>query len=185
MKRLKQILVLFFLFCAGHLLHAQEDTIKTEMKFDFGITRDKNINIWPLLKYYREGKQVDLQVLSPFFRKQFDTLTQTTRSHLFPIYWNYNNPGISDKRILSLYYPTLFRARKDSLYDINSYRFFELAPHINMLEFSKSKDGLFVQNNLFFFLWFKNDQINHRSHFIFSGILIRLKTKQTCFFLFI
>ncbi len=147
-------------------IFGQRDTLKSDMKFDFGITRDKNINIWPLFKYFRDRNELDLQVLYPVFRKQYDTLTETSRSHFFPLYWNYKDKKLTDKRFVSLYYPSLVRTVKDSAWGVNSFRFLELAPEVNMLEFTKSKDGLFVQNNLLFFIWTKNDRINHRSHFI-------------------
>jgi len=178
MKLLKSIVILLYFTSLSQLLIGQKDSIKSDMKFDFGITRDKNINIWPLLRYYREGKQLDLQVLSPVFRKQVDTLTQTTRSHLFPIYWNYSDINVSDKRFLSLYYPSLIRTKNDSATGTNSFRFLELAPEINMLEFTKSKDGLFVQNNLLFFIWSKNDRINHRSHFITFPLYWNFKSPE-------
>ncbi len=179
MKFLKHILLFFCFLHVSQTLTGQEDTAQTQMKFDFGITRDKNINLWPLFKYFRDKNEVDLQVLYPVFRKQYDTLTQTNRSHLFPLYWNYKDTKIQDKRFLSLYYPSLVRTVKDSSRTVNSFRFLELAPEVNMLEFTKSDDGLFVQNNLLFFIWSKNDRINHRSHFITFPLYWHFKSLES------
>ncbi|NJO91582.1 MAG: hypothetical protein HC831_23435 [Chloroflexia bacterium] len=158
------------------------------MKFDFGITRDKNINIWPLFKYFRDRSELDLQVLYPVFRKQYDTLTQTSHSHFFPFYWNYKDRKVTDKRFISTYYPSLVRTVKDNAWGVNSFRFLELAPEVNMLEFTKSKDGL-LYKIIYFFLsgqrMIRLIIVPILLLFLFTGILSRFKVRQTFSFLFI
>lgn len=165
-KKIYFIFLTIAVFALNSQLFAQKDTVNTDLKFDFGITRDKNINLWPVLKYQNEDFKRDLQIMFPIYRRQTDSVNQTLKSHFIPFYWNSKDSLVQDKRILSLYYPSLLRFKNDQRTQTKSFRFLELAPKINMLEFTKSQDGLFVKNNLLFFLWAKNDIQNQSSHLV-------------------
>jgi hypothetical protein len=147
-------------------IYGQLDSTTAAMKFDLGITRDQNINLWPLFRISHETDKNNLQVLFPIYGRQSNLADNSVKSHLLPAYWNYKDSSLSDKRILSLYYPSVLRIKNDKERDIKSVAFLQLAPKIQMLEFAKSKDGLFVENNLLFFLWSKNDVENQTSHLI-------------------
>lgn len=149
------------------IMSAQRDSTKKEMTFDFGLTRDKNINIWPVFKYQKNEQGKELQLLSPIYKHQQDYINKSKHTHLFPLFWNDSSKVDQDIRLLSLYYPSLFHYSIKDTGSISSFKFLELAPEISMMEFTKSKDGLYIQNNLLFFLWFKNDIIRKRSYFVF------------------
>jgi hypothetical protein len=69
-------------------------------------------------------------------------------------------------RILSTFYPSIVHTSKNFRENTTTFTFVELAPRINILEFKKSPDGLIMQNNLLFFLWFKNNQLTQKSHLV-------------------
>lgn len=171
MKRLSLLFVfsLLMLLCVSST-QGQTDTIKSEMHFDLGITRDMNINLWPIFKRYKTKESNELQVVFPIFKYKRYYKNPSKSSHFFPIYWSDSSSKGKDLRLLSFYYPSIFRISKDFERNTSSFKFVELVPEINFMEVTKSADGLFVQNNMLFMLWFKNDLALHRSHFIFFPV---------------
>lgn len=167
MKQIAAIALSFILILAvAPATQGQTDSIKSEMRFDLGITRDLNINLWPVFKRYKTKESNEVQLIFPLFKYKRNYLAPSKHSHLFPVYWSDSSAGGKDFRFLSLYYPSIVRTSKDYIRNVRSFKFVELAPEINFVEITKSSDGLFVQNNMLFMLWFKNDLALHKSHFI-------------------
>ncbi len=156
----------------------QTDSIKSEMHFDLGITRDMNINLWPIFKRYKTKESNEVQVIFPLFKYKRNYLTPAKHSHFFPVYLSDSSAAGKDFRFISLYYPSVVRTSKDYVRNSSSFKFIELAPEINFVEFTKSSNGLFVQNNMLFMLWFKNDLALHKSHFIFFPVYWSFKNPQ-------
>jgi len=179
MKRIATIaLSLIFAISFAPSAQGQTDTIKSEMRFDLGITRDMNINLWPIFKRYKTKESNEVQAIFPLFKYKRYYLAPAKHSHLFPIYLSDSSSAGKDFRFLSLYYPSIVRTSKDYIKKSSSFKFIELAPEINFVEVTKSSDGLFVQNNMLFMLWFKNDLALHRSHFIFFPAYWSFKNPQ-------
>jgi hypothetical protein len=161
------ILVLFSVFLFGNTF-AQTDSLKNNLEFDFGITRGRNINIWPIFKRYRSQEKKELQIAFPIYSKTINYNLQTRHSHFIPFYITDSSAKAIDIRLLSFYYPTLYHYQRLSLpqTDIRSYKFFELAPNISLLGLSRSSKGLYVENNMFFFIWYKKDSISNKTRLI-------------------
>ena len=136
------------------------------MRFDFGIVRDKNRHIWPLIYKHKTKEYKDLQLLFTIYRKYRSYEIPYKHSHLLPFYWFDSSAAKKDLKLGTLYYPSLFRIINDTATKSKTYRFAELAPEINLLNITKSKTGLFTQNNLFFFIWSKNDVLKNKNYFI-------------------
>jgi hypothetical protein len=170
------VILLFLIFSVQ--LSAQKDSIKSEMNFDFGLARDWNINFWPLVKYSRTKDFKDVQVLFPLFIYHYNFLNPLKKSHLFPVYWYDSSKTEVDLKIFSTYYPSVFRYNKNFGNHTKSLRLIEIAPEINLLEFSRSPDGLFIQNNFLFLLWYKNDLVLQKSHLIFFPLYWSFKNKS-------
>jgi hypothetical protein len=152
---------------SGFNLSAQSDsTTGDNLKFDLGIIRDKNRHLWPLIYKHKNNEYKDLQLLFTIYRNYRTYENPSKHNHLLPFYWYNNNEIVKDVRIGTLYYPTLFRFINDTINKSKSFRFLELAPEINLLNITKSKTGLFTQNNFFFFIWSKNDVLKNKSNFI-------------------
>ncbi|MHC1705376.1 MAG: hypothetical protein AB9846_15830 [Tenuifilaceae bacterium] len=165
-QSLMKFVVLLYILINPFLSFSQNDTTKTKMKFDFGITRDRNINLWPIYKRTFTKFEIDKQLLFPIYRNYQNIKFGEKRSHLFPIYWKDSSKSVENLRIISTYYPSLLHITKDNTEKTRTFTLLEFAPRINLLEFKKSPDGLVMQNNLLFFLWYQNNQITQRSHLI-------------------
>ncbi|MCF8430151.1 MAG: hypothetical protein K9G64_08475, partial [Bacteroidia bacterium] len=136
------------------------------MRFDFGIVRDKNRHIWPLIYKHKTKEYKDLQLIFTIYRKYRSYEIPYKHSHLLPFYWYDSSASKKDLKIGTLYYPSLFRIINDTATKSKTYRFAELAPEINLLNVTKSKTGVYSQNNFFFFIWSKNDLIKNKNYFI-------------------
>ena len=145
---------------------AQSDTIKKSMTFDFGLTRDRNINLWPIYKRTITKYEIDKQFIFPIYRNYKNLKLGEKRSHVLPFYWKDSSENSENLRILSTYYPSIFHLAKNKEENTKTFTFVEFAPRINLLEFKKSPDGLVMQNNLLFFLWYQNNQVTKREHLI-------------------
>jgi len=180
---MKRFFAVIFLMCLLLIcidsLQAQKDTSKTKLTFDFGITRGKNIELWPLVKINRTEKKHDVQLFFTIYRKLRYLDKPSLHSHLVPIFWYDSSNIVRDLRLGSIYYPSLLRFSTDVERGIKSFRFFELAPEINMLEFSKSADGLYVQNNMFFFIWYSNDKKFEKAHLVIFPLYYWYKNSST------
>lgn len=166
----KTTLLFALLFLFATQCFAQTDSLKNDLKFDFGITRNKNLNLWPIFKITQNDELSDIQLLFTIFQKKRNKQKQTKHSHLLPFYFNDSSTYNRDLRILSLYYPTLFHYQRNYQSDFNSYKILELAPKISLFGFAKTKDGLLIENNLLFFLWYKNNSIEQKSYLVLFPI---------------
>jgi len=168
MKHKLKIISLFVIFVIiSGLAMSQNDSAKSEMAFDFGLARDWKVNLWPLIKYNKTKENKDLQILFSDFRYHYNYSEPRKNTYFFPAYWYDSTSANVDFRLFSTYYPSVFHYNKDFTVNSRSFRFFEIAPEIDLLEFTKSPDGLFIQNNILFLLWYKNDRIAEKSHLIF------------------
>jgi hypothetical protein len=149
--------LLFVLF--SNNIFSQGDTIRKNLSFDFGITRGRNINFWPIYREFKNSEKRELQILYPIFSKTINYNTKSTHFYILPFLINDSSSLGVDKRIFSFYYPSILHFQSRTLSDtyINSFRFIELAPNISCLGISRSPNGLYVDNNLFFFIWYKRD----------------------------
>ncbi len=162
---MKKFLIVIFLIINILPVDAQRDTTK-EFKIDVGITRDCDIIIFPIFRFQRNINIYNLQILYPLYIYRRDYKAHTYYSHFLPFYISDSTHISYNLRILSLYYPTLFYFGRDYQNEIWRLSFVDLVPGINFLQLSKSKNGLFVENNLFFFIFYKNDYINKKRHFV-------------------
>ena len=149
--------VLSFLFLGSGF--AQTDSLSGKMSFDFGITRGKNINLFPLLVKYKSLERKEWQVLFPLFSKSVNYQIREKHLQLLPILKSDSTENGHDIRLLTLYYPSLFRFQRQVVNGdlVKSTRFLELAPNISLLAASRSAQGLVVENNMFFFIWYRRN----------------------------
>ena len=161
----KYILVLLLSLFYGYSF-AQVDSTKKEMKFDLGITRDQNINLWPIFKRTFTQYETDKQILFPIYRSYKNTLRVERRTHLLPFYWSDSSKSGKNLRVISTFYPSLFHISTDFEDNTKTFTLLEFAPKVNILEFKKSPDGLVLENNLLFFLWYKDNKITQKSHLV-------------------
>lgn len=169
LKRTISFRIRFFLILIVFLpIHcfSQIDTTKRGMSFDFGLTRDRNINLWPIYKRTISEYEKDKQLLFPIYRSYQNKKVGEMRSHILPLFWKDSSKTEENSKFISLFYPSLVHLSKDKLKNTKTFTLLEFAPRINLLEFKKSPDGLVMQNNLLFFLWFQNNQITKRSHLV-------------------
>lgn len=161
----KYVLVfLLSLFCGYSF--AQVDSTKKEMKFDLGITRDQNINLWPIFKRTFTQYETDKQILFPIYRSYKNTLRVERRTHFLPFYWSDSSKNGKNLRVISTFYPSLFHVSNDFKDNTKTFTLLEFAPKVNILEFKKSPDGLVLENNLLFFLWYKDNKLTQKSHLV-------------------
>lgn len=159
--------ILLFVLWFGTFTSVKSQVDSTDqLKFDFGLVRDKNRHMWPLLYKHKTKDYKDLQLFFTIYRSYKSYTTPYKHNHFLPFYWYDSSAALKDIRIGTLYYPSLFRIISDTTSKSKSYRFLELAPEINFLNITKSKTGLLTQNNFFFFIWSKNDVLNHKSNFV-------------------
>ncbi len=178
---LQTALLFLFAFLFNLQSYSQTDSTKKSMSFDFGLTRDRNINLWPIYKRTISDYEKDKQLLFPIYRSYQNFKLKEKRSHLVPFFWKDSSKTNENLRIVSLYYPSLIHLSKDNVDKTKTFTFLEFAPRINILEFKKSPDGLVMQNNLLFFLWVQNNQITKKSHIIIFPTYWQFKspTKET------
>ncbi|MFH0894359.1 MAG: hypothetical protein V2A54_07975 [Bacteroidota bacterium] len=162
-RRILLLLIFLFILLSAS---AQKDTVRSGMRIDLGFTRDRNVNMWPFLKVFKSKEEKDVQVLFPFFRSKNEYTIKRRHSHLVPLWWNTKSPGMRDLRLLTVLYPSVIRVQKDTIDTTRSIRILELAPEINLIEFTRSKNGMIVNNNILFLLWYKNNKKTQRSSLI-------------------
>ncbi|MGE0077841.1 MAG: hypothetical protein AB7S48_08280 [Bacteroidales bacterium] len=162
----KAIILTFALTLLSSTGFSQVDSTKKELKFDFGITRDRNINIWPIFKRTSSNIESDKQLFFPIYRSYENFKLKEKRSHLLPFYWKDSSNSVKNFRIISTFYPSLYHTSINYKENTKTFTLLEFAPYVNILEFKKSPDGLVMQNNLLFFLWYKNNQLTKKSHLV-------------------
>lgn len=160
------ILGLFLVVLAAESF-SQTDSAKTNLTFDFGITRGRNINLWPVLNKFKNNEKRELQILYPVFSKTTIYAPRQKHFQFIPFAITDSSEQEIDKRYVSFYYPSVFHSRKQEFGSakLTSFKFLELAPNISCLGISRSPGGLFVDNNLFFFIWYKKDPVQRTTRF--------------------
>ncbi len=167
--RFKYLPSLLILLLAIVPVFSQNDSLsKKQLSFDFGITRGQNINLWPLFKKYKSEERRELQILFPLYSQKKNYAKHTRHFRLLPFVISDSSVHGRDWRFLSLYYPTLLHVHRqhDSAGIKRSFSFLELAPHISFLGFSRSPGGLVLENNLFFFIWYRKDALEGKTKFV-------------------
>jgi hypothetical protein len=179
MKFLFYVVISFLLTLApASDVFSQIDTASSKMSFDFGLTRGNNFNLLPLYKRIKTKEKKEVDILFPIYGSKHDYISHSKRSHLFPVYWSDSTSNTHDFRFLSLYYPSLIHISRERSNDLHSLKIFDLAPEINFLEFTRSADGQYIQNNLFFFLWYNNNKVEQKSHLIFFPLYWSFRNKE-------
>jgi hypothetical protein len=161
--------------CAASIT-AQNDTVKSSLKYDLGFTRNRNINLWPLFKRTSSRDNYDIQVVAPLFRYHRDQLNHHTHTHVFPLFWSDSTARKQDLRVVSFYYPSLIHVIHDKTAGTHSFKFLELAPYISFFEMTKTREGTIVQNNLFFFILHKENKVTRSSYLICFPVYWSFKT---------
>ncbi len=169
LARIKYFLAAFLFLCTSFNLISQSDTIKKKnLSLDLGITRGHNINLWPFFKKYKNFEKKELQIIYPLFSKRTNYKAHTKHFQLLPFYISDSSSKGTTKRFLSLYYPSVLRThkQKDSTGTYRSFNFLELAPHISLLGLNRSPNGLSVENNIFFFIWYRKDILQEKTRLV-------------------
>jgi hypothetical protein len=137
-----------------------------ELNIDIGITRNRNKYLWPLIYREKTETSYDLQLMFTLYRNHqiFDVAYQ--HQHLLPLYWYTKSAGVTTLKLATTYYPSLINFERDSAAGITKFKLGSLMPNIDLLNVSRSKNGLFVENNFFFFIFSKNDSIARKSHLV-------------------
>lgn len=178
-------LFLLLLLANTYVAYSQNDTSSTKMSFDFGITRDRNINLWPIFLRTKNDKESDRQILFPIYRSYENFSPVEKRTHLIPFYWKDSSAREENYRFISLYYPSLIHTEKNYLAQSRTFTLLELAPRINFLEVKKSHDGLVMENNLLFFFWYQQNQLTQKSYLVVFPAFWQFKNlpRETSIFL--
>ena len=159
---LKQILLWLCMVLFGQ--HAfGSDSINTNLSFDFGVTRGRNINLWPVFKRFKNEEQKELQIIYPLFSKTSNDLDASKHLQVVPFYVADSSATKIDKRYLTLYFPSLYHYNKSLNDSITTRRFVELAPYVSLFGLSRTPAGMSVENNLLFFIWFKRSAYSNVS----------------------
>lgn len=171
-------IILFIFIINLSTASAQKDS--SDMRLDIGWTRDKDINLWPVLKYKKDTSIgfVKTDVLFSIYRYKRQRAFSEKYSHLFPVWRKKSNLSENDFRLFSMYYPSFIHYRNNKIQGIKSFDFLELAPGISALGFSKSNDGLYVDNNLLFLLWFNKNEVQKSSFLIFFPLYWSFKNPK-------
>lgn len=152
LMRPKWLLLLFLTLRVIPCSFSQPDTVKSDLSFDLGLTRGRNVNLWPVFKKYRDDERKELQVLYPLFVKTVNYKTPSKQIQVIPFYIGDSNNKGTDKRLVSLYYPSLVHLNKQyrGNVSISGFKLLEFAPGISLLGISRAANGLIVENNMFF-----------------------------------
>ncbi len=172
---LKFLLCLFFVF-EGQEILAQTDSTD-QLKFDVGITRNKNRHLWPII--YRENNEEskDLQLAFSLYQRYEKTDSSLFHSHLLPMYWHTFEPNNTTLKIGTVYYPSLFEYSADTFQNRKTYRIGSLLPGVDLMNISRSNNGLFIENNVFFFVYSKIDVVRQKSHVVVFPLYWYYKNK--------
>ena len=179
MKKIVQLLVFL---CIGSLSFSQKDTISSEVAFDFGLTRNKNVNLWPILVKSKTANEFKLSVFSNLIGYSKNTLDSTKHGHVFPLYYVDSSPVLRDIRLGTTYYPSLYRKTENFKQEFTSYKFFEIAQYLSFLQFTNSKNGFEVENNLFFFIWYNKSVAEQRTSFVTFPLVWYYKKPLSTYF---
>lgn len=171
--------LLFFLFVfEGQAIFAQTDTTD-QLKFDVGITRNKNRHLWPIIYRDNNEESKDLQLAFSLYQRYEKTDSSLFHTHLLPLYWKTIEPNAVTLKIGTVYYPSLFEYNFDSFQNRKNYRIGSLLPGVDLMNITRSNNGLFIENNAFFFVYSKIDVVRQKSHVVVFPLYWYYKNKRT------
>ncbi len=172
--------ILFLLLSTFIILTAKAQNDSSDMKLDIGWTRDKNMNLWPIVKYKKDTSIgfVKTDILFSIYSYSRNRELKEKYSHFYPLWRKKSNMDENDFRLFSIFYPSVYHQNYDYTTGIKSFNFLEIAPGISVLGFSKSADGLFIDHNLLFLLWFNKDEAKKSSYLIFFPVYWSFKNPQ-------
>ncbi len=178
MKNSTRIFIFLTLIFISQFSAAQKDT--SDMQLDIGWTRDKNINLWPILKYKQDTTVGYLRtdIFFSIYRFGRNGENNEKYSHFYPLWRKKNNLSESDFRLFSMYYPSVFRYHNDKILGLKSFVFLQFAPEISAICFSKSADDLYIENNLLFLLWYKKNEAKKSSFLILFPVYWAFENPQ-------
>ncbi len=107
------------------------------MKTDVGITRGKNLHIWPIIYRDKTAKEKTVQAAFSLYTFRKSLVDSSFHTHLLPLYTLKQDSVYRDLRIGSLYYPSLYRYERNEDKGFRSTKLLEIAPYINLLELSR------------------------------------------------
>jgi hypothetical protein len=161
---MNKILSLLLIFCFANIF-AQEDT-SSAVNFDFGLTRNKNVNLWPVFKRSKTNNATEISALLYLINYQNNKTYNFKHGHFLPLFYSTKTNTYRDIRLGTTYYPTLFRYTQDDEKKGKTYSIGEIAPYIRFLQLSTSENGLEVDNNLFFFMWYNKSEKDQNTSFV-------------------
>lgn len=159
-------LVLFLSLVCIYSTYAQEDSTKSGVNFDFGLTRNKNVNLWPVFKRSKTKSTTEISALLNLIGYLKNSEYSIKHGHVFPLFFNTKTATTKDIRIGTTYYPTVLRYTQDENKKNKTYSLGEIAPYIRFLQLSTSENGLEVDNNLFFFMWYNKSEAEKSTSFV-------------------
>ena len=161
---MNKILSILFIICQLSLF-AQEDST-TSINFDFGLTRNKNVNLWPIFKRAKTSSTTEISALLNVISYQNNKNFELKHSHVLPLFFTTKTANYRDLRIGTTIYPSVFRYTKDEEKASKTFSLGEIAPYIRFLQISTSENGLEVDNNLFFFMWYNKSEKDKSKSFV-------------------
>jgi hypothetical protein len=93
--------------------YAQEDSTKSGVNFDFGLTRNKNVNLWPVFKRSKTKNTTEISALLNLIGYLKNSEYSIKHGHVFPLFFNTKTATSKDIRIGTTYYPTVLRYTQD------------------------------------------------------------------------
>ncbi|HXC06368.1 MAG TPA: hypothetical protein VNZ86_16535 [Bacteroidia bacterium] len=164
---------------------AQKDTSDNGMKFDLGISKARNLNLWPLLQVENEPGFKKIKIFFNLYNRTEIEESKATYTHLFPLYWYRREMGHTQSiRLLSLYYPSLYHYEASDEDSTRSHHFVELCPGLSLLSFTTSYSGSYKERNLFFLFRYKKDLKEEYTRFTFFPLIWNVRDKGTHHFVF-
>ncbi len=163
---MKLLILLLTAFIFNVSYYAQEDSVTSGVNFDFGLTRNKNVNLWPVFKRSKTTTTTEISALLNLIGYESNSEFQLKHMHVLPVLFNTKSPDFKDFRIGTTYYPSLLRYTYDKDKESKTYSLGEIAPYIRFLQLSTSENGLEVDNNLFFFIWYNKSEIDKNTSFV-------------------
>ena len=177
---MKKLLLLLLIINVSSIF-AQEDSISSSVNFDFGLTRNKNVNLWPIFKRSKTKTTTEISALVNLIGYQNNQEYQLKHGHVLPLFFNTKTASSRDIRIGTTYYPSIFRYTEDQLKGNKTFSLGEIAPYIRFLQLSTSDNGLEVDNNLFFFIWYNKSEADKNTSFVTFPLVWYYKKPQSTY----
>lgn len=185
MRRFLPVLLLVLSISSPLALWGQQDTSQSTMSFDLGWTRNRNIHLWPVFKRTLSATESDLQIVFPLVRHREWKMKGVHNTRFLPFFIQEKDSSTKDLRLGSMYYPSLLRIKRDTLDGYRSFRFLELYDGLGLLGWSRSQQGMRVDNNFLFVYLYRKDRLSDRSHLLLLPLYWQVRNRQSNFLLII